>query len=93
MQLQQENVCPKGQADPDNQLPDKCSSNVWQSQGGQTYLTYNKRRKVKWIGYILRTNYLLKYVTEGKINGRIEAKEKQGRRYKQLMDDLKENRG
>jgi hypothetical protein len=62
------------------------------SQGGEKYLTYNKRRKVKWIGHILCTNCFLKYVTEGKINGRIEVTGRQGRRYKQLLDDLKETR-
>jgi hypothetical protein len=56
------------------------------SQGGENYLTYNKRRKAKC------TNCFLKYVTEGKINGRIEATGRQGRRYKQLLDDLKETR-
>jgi hypothetical protein len=27
VQLEQENVCPKGQADPDNESPDKWSAN------------------------------------------------------------------
>jgi hypothetical protein len=63
------------------------------SQGGEKYLTYNKRRKAKWICHILCTNCLLKYVTEGKINGRIEVTVRQGRRYKQLLYDLKERRG
>jgi hypothetical protein len=31
VQLQYENVYPKGQADPDNQLPDKWNSIVFQS--------------------------------------------------------------
>jgi hypothetical protein len=30
VQLEQENVCPKGQADPDNESPDKWSANEWQ---------------------------------------------------------------
>jgi len=34
-----------------------------------------------------------KYVTEGKSNGRTEVTGRQGRRYKQLLDDLKERRG
>jgi hypothetical protein len=63
------------------------------SQGGQKYLTYYKRRRAKWTGHILCTNCLLKYVTEGKINGRTEATGRQGRRYMQLLDDLKEMRG
>jgi hypothetical protein len=45
-----------------------------------------KRRKANWIGHILRTNCLIKRVTEGKIKvtGRI------GRRRKQLLEDIKE---
>ena len=31
-----------------------------------------KRKKVNWIGHILRGNCLLKYVIEGKVEGRIE---------------------
>jgi hypothetical protein len=31
-----------------------------------------KRRKVNWIGHILRRNCLLKHVIEGKLEGRIE---------------------
>jgi hypothetical protein len=36
---------------------------------------------------------LLKHFTEGKIAGRKEVMGKQGRRCKQLLDDLKEMRG
>jgi hypothetical protein len=42
---------------------------------------------------ILRRNYLLKEVTEGKINGRIEVTRRRGRRRKQLLDDLGDRRG
>jgi hypothetical protein len=35
---------------------------------------------------------LLKYVSEGKIEGRIEVTGRRGRRRKQLMDDLKEKK-
>jgi hypothetical protein len=52
-----------------------------------------KRRKVNWIGNILRRNCLLKQVIEGKIEGRIEVTERRERRRKQLLDDLKETRG
>jgi hypothetical protein len=52
-----------------------------------------KRRKANWIGHILRRNRLLKYVIEGKIYGRIEVTGRQGRRRKQLLDNLKEKRG
>jgi hypothetical protein len=47
-----------------------------------------RRRKVAWIGYILRRNCLLKYIIEGKIGGT----RRRGRRRKQLLDDLKEAR-
>ena len=52
-----------------------------------------KRRKVNWIGHILRRNCLLKHVIEGKREGRIEVMRGRGRRRKQLLDDLEENRG
>jgi hypothetical protein len=48
-----------------------------------------KRRKANWIGHILRRNCLLKHVIEGKLEGKTET---QGRRRKQLLDDLKEKR-
>jgi len=46
-----------------------------QSQGGEKHPTYNKRRKTKWICYILRRNCLLKHVIEGKVEGRIVGRE------------------
>jgi hypothetical protein len=52
-----------------------------------------KRRKANWIGHVLHRNCLLKYVIEGKIEGRIELMERQGRQRKKLLDDLKEKRG
>jgi hypothetical protein len=51
-----------------------------------------KRRKVNWIGHILRRNRLLKHVIEGKLEGRIEMTGRRGRRCKQLLDNLKEKR-
>jgi hypothetical protein len=48
-----------------------------------------KIRKANWIGQILHRNCLLKHVIEGKIEGRIEMMGRQGRRCKQLLDDLK----
>jgi hypothetical protein len=41
----------------------------------------------------LHRNYLLQQVIEGKIKGGIEVTGRQGRRYKKLLDDLKEWRG
>jgi alpha-D-ribose 1-methylphosphonate 5-triphosphate synthase subunit PhnL len=49
-----------------------------------------KRRKVNWIGHILRRNCLLKHVIEGKLEGRIEMTGRRGRRRTQLLDNLKE---
>jgi hypothetical protein len=51
-----------------------------------------KGRKVTWIGHILPRNCLLKHVIEGKLEGRIEMTGRRGRRRKQLLDDLKENK-
>jgi hypothetical protein len=51
-----------------------------------------QRRKANWIGHILRRNCLLKHVIEGRLDGRIEMTGRRGRRSKQLLDDLKEER-
>jgi hypothetical protein len=51
-----------------------------------------KRKKANWIGHILHGNCLLKHVTEGKFEGRIEMMGRPGRGCKQLLDDLKEKR-
>ena len=52
-----------------------------------------KRMKSIWIGHILCMNCLLKHIIEGKIEGGIEVAGRQGRRRKQVLDDLKETRG
>jgi len=41
----------------------------------------------------LRINYFLKHVTKGKLEGRLEVIGRRGIRLKQLLDDLKDNRG
>jgi hypothetical protein len=51
-----------------------------------------KRRKSNWIGHTFRRNCLIKHGIEGKIVGRLEVTGRQGRRRKQLLDDLKEKR-
>jgi len=51
------------------------------------------KRKVNWIGHILRRNCLLQRVIEGTIKGRIEVTGRRGRRRRKLLDDLKERRG
>jgi hypothetical protein len=52
-----------------------------------------RKRKTKWIGHILLRNCLLQRVIEGKIQGEIEVRRRQGRRRRKLLDDLKERRG
>jgi len=52
-----------------------------------------RKRKANWIGQILRRNFLLEQVTEEKIKGEIEVTRRRGRRYKKLLDDLKDRRG
>jgi hypothetical protein len=51
------------------------------------------KRKANWIVHILRRNCLLQRVIEGKIQGGIEVTERQGRRRRKLLDDLKARRG
>jgi len=52
-----------------------------------------KRKKANWIGHVLCRNCLLKHITEGKIEGMIEVRGRQGRRCARLVDDHKEKRG
>jgi hypothetical protein len=52
-----------------------------------------RKRKANWIGQILHRNCLLQRVIEGKIQGAIEVTERQGRRRRKLLDDLKKKRG
>jgi hypothetical protein len=68
------------------QLDHSCEKwrSIANSQGGKEHHTYNKRRE----GHILRRNCLLKHVIEGKIE-----RQEDGRRRKQLLDDLKVRRG
>jgi hypothetical protein len=52
-----------------------------------------KRRKVNWVGHILRRHHIRKHVIEGKIKGTIEVTGRRGRRRKQLLYGHKENKG
>jgi hypothetical protein len=52
-----------------------------------------KKRKATLNDHIFPTNCLLKYVVEGKIEGRIAVTGRRRRRHKLLLDDLKEKRG
>jgi len=60
---------------------------------GRNILQTIKRRKVNWIAYIFRWNYLLQHVTECKIDRRVEVTGRWGRGCKELLDELKEKRG
>jgi hypothetical protein len=51
------------------------------------------KRKVNWIDHILRRNYLLQRVIEGKIKGGIEVTGSRGRRRRKLLDEVKEMTG
>jgi hypothetical protein len=51
------------------------------------------KRKVNWIGHILRRNCLLRQVIEVKIKGGTEVTRRRGSRRRKLLDDLKERRG
>ena len=52
-----------------------------------------RKRKANWIGHILRRNCLLQGVNEGKIQGGIEVRGRQGRKRRQLLHERKERRG
>jgi hypothetical protein len=47
------------------------------------------KRKVNWIGHILRRNCLLRQVIDGKIKRGIQVTGRRGRRRRKLLDDLK----
>jgi len=52
-----------------------------------------RKWKANWIGHILRRNCLLKQVIRGKIRGEMEVARRRGKRWKKLLDDLKDRRG
>ena len=51
------------------------------------------KRKVNWIGHILRRNCILQRVMEGKIKVGIEVTGRRGRRCRKRLDELKKRRG
>jgi hypothetical protein len=71
---------------------EKCWS-ITYSQGGEEHPACSKNTKYNWTGHILRSNCLIKRFIKGKIGGRTEVKERQGRTPRQLLDDLNETRG
>jgi hypothetical protein len=52
-----------------------------------------RKRKVNWIGHILRRNCFLRHVIEGKIKGGIEVTGRRRRRRRKVQDDLTQRRG
>ena len=68
------------------------NGSITKSKDWEDTLHTIKQRKAKLIGHIWRRNCFLKHVTEGEIEGRIEVAGRRLRRYKQLLDDLKETR-
>ena len=56
------------------------------------YILRTLKRTSDWIGYILHRNCLLKHINEVNLELGLEVTGKQGRRRKQLLDDLKETR-
>jgi hypothetical protein len=56
-------------------LNDRERSEVLQGVEKETNILQTiTRKRANWIGHILRRSYLLKYVIEGKIEGRIESR-------------------
>jgi hypothetical protein len=51
------------------------------------------KRKVKWIGHILRRNCRLRQVIEGMVKEGVEVTVRRGRRRRKLLDKLRERRG
>jgi hypothetical protein len=82
--------------DGEDQLDRSCdeSGSITQNQGEDNYSTNknnnNNKRKANWIGHFLYRNCLIKCVIEGKRQGGIEVRERQGGRSKQLLNDLRE---
>ena len=54
--------------------------------GNRNILHTVKRRKANWIGYILRGNWLIAHIIEGKAEGMMEVAGRRRRRRRQLLD-------
>jgi hypothetical protein len=66
--------------------------NITKSKEWQDILHTIKNRKSILIGHVCCRNCFLKHATGGKIAGRLEVVGRRLRRYKQLLDELKETR-
>jgi hypothetical protein len=67
----------------------------------KTYYIKSRRRGISYIKQkqgrltglaTLHRNFLLKCVIEGKVQGRIDVRGRQGRRHEQVLDDLKKRK-
>ena len=58
----------------------------------RTILHKKKIRNANWIVYIFCRNCILKHIIEGKIVGRVEVTGQRGKKHRQLLDGLKEER-
>jgi hypothetical protein len=67
-------VCIQKQRQAQDASPEDKTTEVLHRIKEEKNITHStKRRKANWIGHILRRNFLLKHVIEGKIEGRIEV--------------------
>jgi len=51
-----------------------------------------KKRKVNWLGHILRTNCIPKHFIKGKNRRKVSYEGRRGRRRKQLLNDFRKTR-
>jgi hypothetical protein len=54
----------------------------------QRSVLQTKKKKANWIGQLLHRNRLLKYVVEGKIEGKKDVARRRGGRRKKLLDNI-----
>jgi hypothetical protein len=71
---------------------DRVKSEKYYMQSRKAISYIIKNRKANRAGHTLSWNCLQKQVTEGKTERMIEVTVRRGRRYKQLLDDLREKR-
>jgi hypothetical protein len=79
----------------EGQLDRACEKlrSITKSEEETNILQIIKARKANCFGHTLRRNCPLRHVVEGKLEARIEVKERRGRRRNKLLNHLKETRG